>query len=311
MSFPCLTRTSRLSEKPWKVEAVARLIASVVVCVMIGAVVTADITYFAGPEHKSTALFLGASVAALVCFGEALYVLARPWPLEKSLRKLLILLICIYGGFLLMWAIARLTGDPSESQNTTVRVLIAVLAFQGAALVLVHFFLREHHTGWVEGFGFDQSPGHALVTGFLVALLVALPVTMGLNLAINILVEWLTAHRPPEQEAVQIISKTVGWANRLVLAVATIVIAPVAEEVIFRGILYPAIKRAGYPRLALWGTAVLFGLIHLNLGTFVPLTFLAIVLACLYEYTGNLLACITVHGLFNATNFVALYLLQK
>jgi hypothetical protein len=278
---------------------------------MIGAVIAANINYFSEPERKPAALFLGGSVGALVCFGGALFVLARPWPFEKYLRNLLTLLICIYGGFLLMWAIGRLTGDHSESQNTTLRVLIAVLAFQGAALVLVQFFLREHHTGWVEAFGFDQSPGHALVTGILVGLLVALPATMGLNLAINLLVEWLTSHRPPEQEAVQILSKTVGWANRLVLAVATIVVAPDAEEVIFRGVLYPAIKRAGYPRLAFWGTAVLFGLIHLNLGTLVPLTFLAIVLACLYEYTGNLLACILVHSLFNATNFVALYLFQK
>ena len=48
-------------------------------------------------------------------------------------------------------------------------------------------------------------------------------------------------------------------------------LAPVAEELLFRGILYPAIKQAGFPRLALWGTSLLFAAMHMNLVTFVPL----------------------------------------
>ncbi len=95
------------------------------------------------------------------------------------------------------------------------------------------------------------------------------------------------------------------------MGIATILIAPLGEEIIFRGILYPAIKRTGRPQLALWSTALLFGAIHANLASFVPLTLLAVVLVGLYEYTGNLLACFAVHGLFNAVNFVALYLQQK
>jgi len=78
----------------------------------------------------------------------------------------------------------------------------------------------------------------------------------------------------------------------------------------FRGILYPVIKQAGYPRLAWWGTALLFALVHLNLVTFVPLLVLALLLTELYERTGNLLAPITAHLLFNALNFAALLVLQ-
>jgi hypothetical protein len=286
-----------------------RLIASVIVCIMIGAVAAAVMRYLGETGHKSPAIFLSGSGGALIFFGVALFVLGRPWQFEKYLKNLLILLGCIYGGFFLMWSIARLTGDHGESQNTTLRVLIAVLSFQGAALVLVHFFLRQHHTGWVEGFGLNNRIGHALLLGILVGAIV-LPMVLGLQ-AISIRVlERLTFH-PHEQEAVELLRNTDSWSSRLVLGFVTIALAPVAEEVMFRGILYPAIKWAGYPRTALWGTAVLFGIIHFNVGTFVPLTFLAIVLASLYEYTGNLVACITVHSFFNAANFVALYLFQK
>jgi membrane protease YdiL (CAAX protease family) len=90
-----------------------------------------------------------------------------------------------------------------------------------------------------------------------------------------------------------------------------VLLAPVAEEVLFRGILYPAIKQMGRPRLALWGTSLLFAAVHMNVVTFVPLAVLALVLTVLYERTNNLLAPITAHVLFNALNFGMLLVLQQ
>jgi membrane protease YdiL (CAAX protease family) len=85
-----------------------------------------------------------------------------------------------------------------------------------------------------------------------------------------------------------------------------VVLAPVVEEMLFRGILYPVIKELGYPRFALWSTSLVFGLVHANFMTFLPLTFLALLLVMLYEATDNLLAPILVHSLFNAVNFFLL-----
>jgi membrane protease YdiL (CAAX protease family) len=88
-----------------------------------------------------------------------------------------------------------------------------------------------------------------------------------------------------------------------VLGFVTILLAPLAEEVLFRGILYPWIKQIGFPRLALWGTSLLFAVVHMNLVTLLPLLLLALLLAQLYERTDNLLAPISAHALFNALNF--------
>ena len=85
----------------------------------------------------------------------------------------------------------------------------------------------------------------------------------------------------------------------------------IAEELFFRGMLYPAIKQAGFPRLAVWGVSLLFALVHFNLVSFVPLFVLAILLTLLYEHTDNLLAPIAAHALFNALNFGMLYLFEK
>jgi hypothetical protein len=187
-------------------------------------------------------------------------------------------------------------------------MIIAGLSFQGAALILIAHFVREHGVSWKEAFGLANNRRQAIMLGAILACLF-LPLGMGL--------QWLSAQvmvhlphlqlKPQEQEAVQTLQLAVTWFNRLALAGVTIVLAPAAEEMLFRGILYPWIKQAGFPRLALWGTALLFAAIHLNLVTFVPLTVLALGLTVLYDRTDNLWAPIAAHALFNAMNFVILY----
>ena len=86
----------------------------------------------------------------------------------------------------------------------------------------------------------------------------------------------------------------------------SVAVAPIVEEILFRGILYPAIKQIGHPRLAAIGTALLFALFHVNLLAFASLTVVALGLIALYEFTDNLLAPITAHAVFNASNLVML-----
>src|SRR5207245_8117127 len=114
-----------------------------------------------------------------------------------------------------------------------------------------------------------------------------------------------------EQQAVHALRVASSWFDRLALGLAAIVLAPLAEEMIFRGILYPALKQWGFRRLALWSTSLLFAAVHLNLATFVPLLVLSLILTLLYEKMDNLLAPITAHALFNGFNFLMLYLVEK
>jgi membrane protease YdiL (CAAX protease family) len=105
---------------------------------------------------------------------------------------------------------------------------------------------------------------------------------------------------------VQVVRSAGTISQRVILGIILILIAPPAEELLFRGVLYPAIKQRGFPRLALWGSSLAFAAVHVNLATFLPLTLLALVLVWLYERTNNLLAAITTHSLFNALNFLLL-----
>jgi membrane protease YdiL (CAAX protease family) len=87
-----------------------------------------------------------------------------------------------------------------------------------------------------------------------------------------------------------------------------VLVAPIVEEILFRGILYPAIKQIGFPRLAAISTAIIFALFHVNLVTFASLTAVALGLIFLYEYTDNLLAPIIAHAVFNTSNVLMIFL---
>jgi membrane protease YdiL (CAAX protease family) len=139
----------------------------------------------------------------------------------------------------------------------------------------------------------------------LLVILVVLPVAWLLQGMSVLILTWL-GHPPDEQAAVKLLEAAQPWWTRAYLAVFAIVLAPLAEEFIFRGLLYPFVKQLGWPRLALFGVSGLFALIHFDVATFLPLFVLALALTWLYEKTDNLLAPITVHALFNSANLVVL-----
>ena len=97
------------------------------------------------------------------------------------------------------------------------------------------------------------------------------------------------------------------WTMLALLGLAMF-IAPVAEEILFRGILVPLLmKRLGAgPAVIL--SSVLFALVHLHAPSFFPLFVLATGLALAYIYTGSLWVPIMMHALFNGMNLAILLL---
>jgi uncharacterized protein len=294
-----------LSERPWKLQALMRLGGSVVVCVVLGQLAQQVINWHEGPRTANPLLFFGSIAVAAGMLAGALIIFHKPWSIPELTTKLSLAMVLGYGGMMLGWwsghLLGKTVGDDSASFSSLV---ISLLSLHGAALVLAHYFLREHGLGWAAAFGFSERTARAVGMG-AVGCLIALP-AMGVLQAFSIAVMQRFNREPQTQDPVEVVSQIHSWPAGILLAVLSLVLAPVVEEILFRGILYPAIKRKGHPRLAFWGTAILFGAIHANLMAFLPLTFLAILLTWLYERTGNLLAPVTTHGLFNAINFAAL-----
>lgn len=293
-----------VSEKPWKFEAILRLVLSLLACQFLGVLVLAAGNYFAGGRAANGWLFGGLTAASAGCCGVALFVLRRPWDLDRFTRQFVWLLAGLYLGLMFGAFAAKLAG-PAANEPTTMRAVIATLCFQGAALILVQRFVSEHATTWRAGFGFALAPGRAAGLGLLAAC-GFLPVGLVLQQTVAALLSQFN-YQVETQAAVQALRNSASLFDRVAFGVVAIGLAPVAEELLFRGILYPAIKRLGFPRLALWVASLLFAGIHFNLPIFLPLLLLALLLTWLYEKTGNLLAPISAHVAFNALNFVVFF----
>jgi membrane protease YdiL (CAAX protease family) len=85
------------------------------------------------------------------------------------------------------------------------------------------------------------------------------------------------------------------------------IVAPVAEEFLFRGYIYGVVKRFFGWSTALVVTSLLFAAIHMNLASLLPLFILAIALTIAYEVTGSILVNMCMHSVFNLVMFYFLW----
>ena len=225
----------------------------------------------------------------------------KPWRVD--------LVILLIGALLLSWNLcmaaaaalhhAKVPGFANEEGFGF--VLLGTLSFHGAGLILMPFFLHAHGIGFRDVF---NKPGTGrsllLAAGVITALL---PVAFGLEIASAFIMQkcgWQV-----EDEAAVKLAKDANTVLRIVyMGGFAIVLAPIVEEFIFRGVLFSFAKQLGHRKFAWFGVSALFALVHLNAPAFVPLFVLALGLTWLYEKTGNLLASIFAHSLFNIVGFL-------
>jgi membrane protease YdiL (CAAX protease family) len=206
---------------------------------------------------------------------------------------------------LIVSEILEATGSISQTvpENIDTRKMVwAQLIWWGLILgpILVSLRFRGFKLGSV--FGVDRMPvGRSLLLG--VSLLVsALPMVFVVDYLASVLLK--VNSTTDAQEVIRIFENSSTAAQRIPIILLAVVIAPVAEELAFRGYLYGVIKRffGAVPALVLSG--ILFALIHLNLPSFFPLLVLASVFALAYELSGSLLVPMTMHALFNALSLI-------
>jgi membrane protease YdiL (CAAX protease family) len=111
------------------------------------------------------------------------------------------------------------------------------------------------------------------------------------------------------QEVVEFLRNADTPRDRVAVMVMAIVVAPVAEEMIFRGYLYPVAKRTVGPLLSLGATSLLFAALHGHAASVPALFTLAVCLGLAYEKTGSLLVPMVMHAVFNAVSVAAILFL--
>ena len=156
--------------------------------------------------------------------------------------------------------------------------------------------------------GVRLLPSRGAVRSILIGLVAAIPAWIGAALLGYALARLLELFgRRPEAGVVE---QAIGSLDPTVLILAIVLIAPIAEELFFRGVVFNAWLREYGERRAYLGSAVLFATIHADTTsvdaliasgvTVVPVIIgLGLVLAIVYQRTASLAASMALHAGFN------------
>ena len=170
--------------------------------------------------------------------------------------------------------------------------LAGILVYRGISLVRTF--------GW-DALGFVGSLGRALV-----CLLAAYPLLM----LVQAMVYGASGGNVAPQDVVEFLQSAKSPRDRAAILVMAIIVAPVAEEIIFRGYLYPVGKKYLGAFVSALVTAVLFAILHGHAASIPALFTLALCLALSYEKTGSLLVPMIMHAVFNAVSVVGILYLM-
>jgi len=108
----------------------------------------------------------------------------------------------------------------------------------------------------------------------------------------------------------EVILQSRDYGTFALLYVMVAVMAPLFEEVLFRGFLFRSLQTHLPLGTAMVLTGLLFAVAHLNLADLLPLTVLGTVLSYTYWRSQNLGAAMILHGIWNSGSFLGLLLLS-
>jgi hypothetical protein len=100
--------------------------------------------------------------------------------------------------------------------------------------------------------------------------------------------------------------RVVNWAGVIVAVFVAAALAPVAEEVFFRGVAFKALEARTTPLRAAFGSGALFAFARLDVALFPFFVLYGTMLALLYRRTNNLWVPILVRGIFDGATTAAL-----
>ncbi len=193
---------------------------------------------------------------------------------------------------------ARTPSDPELIFGLIVALVLQLIIF---VVALVPLMIRRKLDRRL--FGPTQPTGSWLALGFgVVAGIATLFAAYGVNILLTLLIG---IEDPVEQQLLQ--DALAGGMTLLLAGFIAVVLAPIVEEVVFRGILFRALG----DRIGVWLAAIvssaIFAVIHIEVVLSQPVALgglfaVGMVLALAYQWTGNLLVPVVGHAVFNAAS---------
>ena len=228
-----------------------------------------------------------------------------PWNIGDAAFVLIIWFIVtvIIGGVLL----AALEGLTSETDAQALVLPITAIAL---ILVVLAYVASRYSTGVRKLFGPARVSWAKLGIGVAAGVVALLVFAVGLGTLLELIARALRTQLPQVQETFQEIAKDQSAAPLLIIG--SVLVAPFAEELFYRGLLFTALRKRFdlWPAMGLSG--MVFGLTHVQgsmegyLLVVLIIMPLGMFLAYIYDRTKTLLVPIVAHAVFNLVQVLLL-----
>lgn len=228
----------------------------------------------------------------------------RPWSLGDCRPVLLVLAGSFLLSLVIQSGLARATGT-LEGAPASYLVVLQSVFFHWAGLLTLLLLLRRRRLPWRSAFGL--APATLVRDAFrgLLVLAGTMPVLIGAAVLYNLVLQ-LLGFQPTLQDVAFIISDETSPWLRAYFVLLAVVLAPVFEEILFRGMLLPALAKRFGAAASVVAISLIFAGIHGHVPSVVPLFILSVSLCLAYIGTGSLVASMAMHAVFNGVTVALL-----
>lgn len=237
------------------------------------------------------------------------YLRTRPWTWQDAALITLAVSFTFSIATLILPVISSNTTDDLAEDNLIV-ILIKTLLFHGTALISILALIKIRGFSLKQAFGATENRfKHDILMGisFYIG---AIPIIIVLGILSAIILTALNIPINQQEIATMFTSPTTPlWLKSYLMGLA-IIVAPIVEEICFRGILLPLFIKNNKPIAAIFLVSLLFAFVHCHIPSIAPLTGIAAAFSLGYIHTGSLVTPIAMHAIFNTISILALITMQ-
>ena len=237
-------------------------------------------------------------------------------PLDLDLLDMVLL---ISGGFVVLGEVISpffsITLVELISPNLSIELLQSLKIFFGyifmaiPPLLIIYFQIKSFDIQFnlrKDYFQFKFLPIKDSISQGLKGFLMIMPFVLLVSLIMNLIIENQNGSNP----LLEIVLNNNNDISFFLLFLTTTFLAPLFEEVIFRGVLLPILSREFGIILGIIISAFIFSLAHLSISETPPLFILGIGLGVTRLLSGRLSSSVVMHSLWNGMTFLNLFLLR-
>ena len=237
-------------------------------------------------------------------------------PLDLDLLDMVLL---ISGGFVVLGEVISplfsitlvelVASNLSIELTQSLKIFFGYLFMAIPPLLIIYYQIKSFENKFIfkrDYFQFNLFPiKESFFQGFK-GFLMIIPFVLLVSLIMNLLVDNQNGSNP----LLEIVLNSNNYVSFVLLFLTTTFLAPIFEEVIFRGVLLPILSREFGILLGITISAFIFALAHLSIGEMIPLFTLGIGLGTTRLISGRLSSSVIMHSLWNGMTFLNLFLLR-